>query len=176
MRIDTTRFGTLDIHEREMFLFPQGLIGMETLRQWVLMPDPQSPAVAWLQSASRSDAALALVSPRAFVEDYRVRAHRRALSSLHLRPGARQWYLDWIAGEHPELLEGYRTLYARGSYAAPSYRKALGRRTTAAARRHGLDRSGAHRITAADGDGPPRATAPGAPGQSPQQSPQPALF
>lgn len=103
--------------------------------------------------------------------------------ALHLRPGARQWYLDWIAGEHPELLEGYRTLYARGSYAAPSYRKALGRRATAAARRHGLDRNGAHRITAADGDRPAGAAVPesaaapaGASPRASQQSPQPTLF
>ena len=108
MRIDTTRFGTLDIHEREMFLFPQGLIGMETLRQWVLMPDPQSPAVAWLQSASRSDAALALVSPRAFVEDYRVRAHRRALSSLHLRPGDEIYVLTTLSGRPGRLVTNLR--------------------------------------------------------------------
>ncbi|QCU77769.1 radical SAM protein [Citricoccus sp. SGAir0253] len=75
--------------------------------------------------------------------------------ALHLRPGARQWYLDWIAAEHPELLEGYRSLYARGAYAAPSYRSALGRRAGAAARRHGLDHGGAHRLTRPDGPGRP---------------------
>ncbi|HRO30256.1 Rv2578c family radical SAM protein [Citricoccus sp.] len=131
------------------------------------------PLLPWLTDSDRQVeelmAALAAAGARSVLA-----------GALHLRPGARQWYLDWIARDHPELLEGYRTLYARGSYAAPSYRKALGRRTTAAARRHGLDRSGAHRITAADGEGSARATARGVPGRSsqhsPQHSPQPALF
>lgn len=108
MRIDTTRFGTLEIHERDMFLFPQGLIGMETLRQWALLPDPQSPAIAWLQSASRGDRALPLISPRAFVEGYRVRANRRALAALHLRPGDEVYVLTTVAGEPGRLTTNLR--------------------------------------------------------------------
>lgn len=98
MRIDTTRFGSLEINERELFFFPQGLIGMETLKQWALLPDPQSPAVAWLQSASRGDRALPVISPRAFVEGYRVRVNRRALSSLHLRSGDETYVLTTLSG------------------------------------------------------------------------------
>ncbi|WP_164102775.1 flagellar assembly protein FliW [Candidatus Laterigemmans baculatus] len=108
MRIDTTRFGTLDIQEREMFLFPQGLIGLETLRQWLLLPDPQSPAVAWLQSASRSDVALAMVSPRAFVEGYRVRAPRRALSGLQLRSGDELYVLTTLNRRSGQWLTNLR--------------------------------------------------------------------
>ena len=52
MRIDTQRFGTLQINPDELFLFPQGLIGMESLRQWALLPDLDNPSVAWLQSAT----------------------------------------------------------------------------------------------------------------------------
>ena len=53
MRIDTQRFGTLELNPDQLFLFPQGLIGMESLRQWALLPDVDNPTVAWLQSASR---------------------------------------------------------------------------------------------------------------------------
>ncbi len=98
MRIETTRFGTLTMTEGELFLFPQGLIGMETLRQWALVPDPQSPAVVWLQSASRPDRAMPLVSPRAFVNGYKVRVNQRALASLHLRSGDATYVLTAISG------------------------------------------------------------------------------
>jgi flagellar assembly factor FliW len=98
MRIETTRFGIQDINERELFFFPQGLIGMETLRQWALLPDPQSPAVAWLQSASRGDRAIALISPRAFVGGYRVRVNKRALGCLHLRAGDETYVLTTLGG------------------------------------------------------------------------------
>lgn len=99
MRIETTRFGTLEIEESELFFFPQGLIGMETLRQWALIADPTSPVVAWLQSASRGDRSLPLISPRAFVPGYRVRIHRRALACLHLHTGDQTYVLTTLSGQ-----------------------------------------------------------------------------
>ena len=41
---------------------------------------------------------------------------------LHLRPGAREWFLAWLAREHPELVPRYRQLYARGAYVPAEYR------------------------------------------------------
>jgi DNA repair photolyase len=59
---------------------------------------------------------------------------------LHLRPGAREWYGQWLAREHPELVPRYRELYARGSYAPKHYQQGVAARVRIAARRHGLDR------------------------------------
>lgn len=42
--------------------------------------------------------------------------------ALHLRPGAREWYLAWLGREHPELVERYDRLYSAGSYAPEQYR------------------------------------------------------
>lgn len=66
---------------------------------------------------------------------------------LHLRPGAREWYLEWLARHHPRLVERYRELYRRGSYAPQSYQRDVTARVQEAARRHGLDRrpSSTHR-------------------------------
>ncbi len=99
MRIETQRFGTLQVDERELFLFPQGLIGLETLRQWALVPDPENPAVAWLQSASRGDRALAMISPRVFVANYRVHIPSRALEVLQLRQDHRTYVLTTLSGK-----------------------------------------------------------------------------
>jgi DNA repair photolyase len=60
--------------------------------------------------------------------------------ALHLRPGAREWFMAWLAREHPALVEPYRRLYGRGSYAPEGYRRELSARITAAARRHGIGR------------------------------------
>ena len=98
MRIETERFGSIQFDERELFLFPQGLIGLETLRQWALLPDPANPTVAWLQSASRGDRALALISPRAFVPGSRVHVSQRSLECLHLRCDHRTYVLTTVAG------------------------------------------------------------------------------
>ena len=109
MRIDTQQFGTLQINPDELFLFPQGLIGMESLRQWALLPDLTNPAVAWLQSASRGDRAIPLVSPRAFFDDYRVHVTRRELGCLHLQAGAELYILTTISGHVGRLTTNLRS-------------------------------------------------------------------
>ncbi|WP_353709328.1 Rv2578c family radical SAM protein [Cellulosimicrobium sp. ES-005] len=44
---------------------------------------------------------------------------------LHLKPGTREWYLGWLAREHPQLVPGYERVYARGAYASKAYRSWL---------------------------------------------------
>ncbi|GAA1173334.1 intein-containing Rv2578c family radical SAM protein [Pseudonocardia alaniniphila] len=58
--------------------------------------------------------------------------------ALHLRPGTREWFLDWLAREHPTLVEPYARLYRRGAYVDPAYRHALAERVAPLLRRHGL--------------------------------------
>ncbi len=58
--------------------------------------------------------------------------------ALHLRPGTREWFLAWLAREHPRLVEPYARLYRRGAYVDPEYRRALAERVGPLLRRHGL--------------------------------------
>ncbi len=58
---------------------------------------------------------------------------------LHLRPGTREWFLGWLAREHPELVPCYERLYARGAYADRRYRRWLTDRVGPLLRRHRLD-------------------------------------
>jgi DNA repair photolyase len=80
--------------------------------------------------------------------------------ALHLRPGTREWWFSWLEREHPELLQAYRRLYARGAFATPDYRDALARRVQPMLERHGLARraAGGHRhvgaATATSSDAP----------------------
>jgi DNA repair photolyase len=57
---------------------------------------------------------------------------------LHLRPGAREWFAEWLRREHPNLVPAYREIYANGSYANRRYRRWLGERVGPLLRRHGL--------------------------------------
>jgi flagellar assembly factor FliW len=109
MRIHTQRFGNLQLNADQLFLFPQGLIGMETLRQWALLPDPDNPLVAWLQSASRGDRAIAVISPRAFFDDYRIQVTRRELASLHMKLGAELYVLTAVSGHVGRLTTNLRS-------------------------------------------------------------------
>lgn len=84
MEIQSTRFGRLEIDPQDLLRFPAGLLGLEHCRDWVLLDDGQSDAVAWLQSVERPEVAVAVVSPRRFLPDYRIRVARPEIEPLGL--------------------------------------------------------------------------------------------
>ena len=59
-------------------------------------------------------------------------------SALYLKPGVKEWYLQWLERERPELVGRYLDLYARGAYAPQAYRSWLKARMDPLVRRHGL--------------------------------------
>jgi len=61
---------------------------------------------------------------------------------LHLRPGAREWYMGWLAANHPDLLPRYQRLYARGSYAPKAFQEEIGGRVHELAAALGVGRRG----------------------------------
>ena len=60
--------------------------------------------------------------------------------ALHLRPGAREWFLRYLHRHHPQLVELYQELYCKGSYVTRGYATDLARRSSVLLRKHGLDR------------------------------------
>lgn len=62
-------------------------------------------------------------------------------TALHLRPGTKQWFTQWLEREHPELVEKYRFMYyGTNSYAPKDYRMWLARRIKPLIAKHGLRR------------------------------------
>jgi len=86
MIIETTRFGATSVDPEDILLFPAGLFGLDDCRHWVLLADAENDSVAWLQSATRPDTALAVVSPRRFAPNYKVRVAPSQLQALDLGP------------------------------------------------------------------------------------------
>ena len=84
MEIATTRFGSLKLEAGDVLNFPEGLPGLDELQDWVLLADTKDSELAWMQSTTRADVALAVVSPRRFVPQYRVRVTRRELAPLSI--------------------------------------------------------------------------------------------
>jgi flagellar assembly factor FliW len=103
MRINTTRFGRIDIETGDLLHFASGLPGLEDCQRWALLADASNGALGWLQATSRSDVALAVVSPRRFVPDYQVRIPRSELSPLAMRD-LRDAQLLVIVAQHTETL------------------------------------------------------------------------
>lgn len=111
-------------------------------------------------------------------------AVRVVYGALHLRPGAKTWFMQWLEREHPELVSSYHGLYPGSTANAPKgYRQWLARRVRPLIRAHKLDgraeeeqtmrtrgpgpviatRSAGTRMTGAQAWAPPRDLAPGGP-------------
>ncbi|WP_427017034.1 Rv2578c family radical SAM protein [Pseudarthrobacter sp. P1] len=58
--------------------------------------------------------------------------------ALYLRPGTREWFMAWLARDHPALVGRYRRLYGTGAYAAKEYRQWLAGRVAFFKKRHGF--------------------------------------
>jgi DNA repair photolyase len=97
---------------------------------------------------------------------------------LHLRPGAREWFLRWLDENFPELADSYRDLYARGAYAPRSYQERIAGQVRELAQRYGVGRAGPRQARSVPSrgsqpPGPPRPSGRrGAPGAASDSEPR----
>lgn len=71
MKIDTTRFGELEINPDAILTFPQGLIGFEGCKRYQLLhEDKAGPVVFYLQSLDDPAVAFSIVDPALFGFNY----------------------------------------------------------------------------------------------------------
>lgn len=60
--------------------------------------------------------------------------------ALHLRPGVKPWFFEWLQRERPDLVSSYRGLYPGAAAEAPKgYRQWLAKRMRPLIRAHGLN-------------------------------------
>ncbi|MBO0809992.1 MAG: radical SAM protein, partial [Actinobacteria bacterium] len=64
---------------------------------------------------------------------------------LHLRPGAREWFLGWLREHHPRLVPRYQALYGRGAYAPREYQQQVAAQVRELAERYRVGRGTPHR-------------------------------
>lgn len=72
MKIETTRFGVLDIDEGKIIRMPHGMLGFPESRRYVLFPHKEGSPFLWYQSLEEPALAFVLVSPFLMVADYKV--------------------------------------------------------------------------------------------------------
>jgi flagellar assembly factor FliW len=84
MKVDTTRFGPLDIPDDQVLVFPEGLIGFEDCTRYAIVDRPKNKPVWWLQSLDRPEIAFILTDPAAVVANYQPPVPRSDLRQLSL--------------------------------------------------------------------------------------------
>jgi flagellar assembly factor FliW len=84
MRLETTRFGVLDVDPGAIITFTQPIIGFPEYRRFLLLPVPEDAGLSWLQSTDSGELAFLLMDPRAVIGDYTVplSAHDKAELAL----------------------------------------------------------------------------------------------
>ncbi|MFA5700962.1 MAG: flagellar assembly protein FliW [Desulfuromonas sp.] len=84
MNIIQSRFGEIEYDPQAVLHFPQGLIGFEDLRDFVVMPNEKDGPLFWIQSVEDAQVALVLTDPTNFFLTYKVEpeAHERKVLGM----------------------------------------------------------------------------------------------
>jgi flagellar assembly factor FliW len=84
MQIQTSRFGSVSIKTEDVLNFPEGLLGFNELRQFVLLDDPTDEIFAWLQSCEEPNIAFPVLEPELFAPNFVVHLTKHDLEALNL--------------------------------------------------------------------------------------------
>lgn len=69
MTIVSRPYGEIEIDDKQVLTFPEGILGFENLRRFALMDAQQQPFY-WLQSLEVTEIAFVLINPRIFRPTY----------------------------------------------------------------------------------------------------------
>jgi flagellar assembly factor FliW len=75
MKVETSRFGTIDISEKQIVRFPKGLYGFEKETEFTLLPfnpNVESP-MEWMQSLKSDHLAFVVTDPYLYLPDYKLK-------------------------------------------------------------------------------------------------------
>ena len=84
MRVLTSRFGEIEIDEKNRLLVPVGILGFPNLTRYALYKPKELGFFSWLQSEEVKELAFVVCDPRLLLADYRIEVRVEDLKSIHL--------------------------------------------------------------------------------------------
>jgi flagellar assembly factor FliW len=81
VKIATKAYGEIEVDEHQKIVFPQGLLGFENLKDYILLDAERQPFY-WLQSMDLEQVAFILVNPFLFRPDYEVNISNEELAEI----------------------------------------------------------------------------------------------
>ena len=85
MKKIVTRFGEIEYDQNNLLHFPAGLIGLPTLRDFIVMPNKKEGPLFWIQSVDDPAIAFVLTDPSNFFPEYQVDIDEIERNLLHLK-------------------------------------------------------------------------------------------
>ena len=84
MRVQTTRFGVLNINKSDIIHFISPILGFPNDRKYVLLRENQGSVFYWMQSLDNPDLAFVVTNPLAFAPEYKIKIHKSSIEDLEL--------------------------------------------------------------------------------------------
>jgi len=84
MKVNTSRFGHLEVSDRDFISFPEGLLGFQNLKKFFITDPADETFILWLQSVEDPHIAFPILEPKIFRSDYAVRLSANELRLLQL--------------------------------------------------------------------------------------------
>ena len=84
MKIETTRFGTVDVDDTRIISFPDGLLGFTGYTRFALLQPDDEGVFYWLQSIDAADLAFVVTDPSLWVPEFQAHIRREQMEQLGL--------------------------------------------------------------------------------------------
>lgn len=84
MKIETTRFGALEIDDESIITMPKGPLGFEDNTKFVTIQHREDTAFRWLQSVEEPSLAFVVVDPSRFMDNYDIEISDMDVEKLQL--------------------------------------------------------------------------------------------
>jgi flagellar assembly factor FliW len=84
MKIQTTRFGEIEVADDRLIAFPEGILGFPSFHRYALLDHAKGGPFRWLQCMDDGSVAFVVADPWLFFADYRVNARPEDLEPVKL--------------------------------------------------------------------------------------------
>lgn len=85
MKVETTRFGTLEVDEKKIINFTQPIVGFSECQRYIIVEGPSGGKIWWLQSCEKPELAFIVMDPLQVVPDYEVSLDANEVQDLRLK-------------------------------------------------------------------------------------------
>jgi flagellar assembly factor FliW len=86
MKIQTSRFGMLEVSDDTLLSFPGGLVGFPAFRRFVVLDPPEDADYRWLQSVDEPSLAFVIMDVQFLQPNFRTKLSDEGLVELEMTP------------------------------------------------------------------------------------------
>lgn len=105
MKIETTRFGEIDIEEERVITMPSGMLGFSGKNRYTIICNSKESPFNWFQSVDDPALAFVIIDPLLVIPDYRISVHPSEISEIEIEDPSKALFLAVvnIAKDHSQI-------------------------------------------------------------------------